>query len=43
MLPKTMRAESFKAVLKKTVGYRYLLHVPEGVAYEPRKIGRAHV
>ncbi len=32
-----MRAESFKAVLKKTVGYRYLLHVPEGVAYEPRK------
>jgi predicted peptidase len=32
-----MRAHSFKRVLKKTVGYRYLLHVPGAAAYEPRK------
>jgi predicted peptidase len=32
-----MRALSFQCVLKKTVGYRYLLHVPDEAAYAPRK------
>jgi predicted peptidase len=32
-----MHAASFKRVLKKSVGYRYLLHVPDEAAYAPRK------
>ena len=32
-----MRALSFQRVLKKTVGYRYLLHVPAAAAYEAKK------
>jgi predicted peptidase len=37
MPPDFMRALSFQRVLKQTVGYRYLLHVPAAAAYEPAR------